>query len=38
MSDITTAQLWIGLGWVTLLFGGGGLLLAWLNHRGHKHK
>lgn len=36
VSAITTTSLWIGLGWVTLVFGVGGLVLAWMNHRGHK--
>ena len=34
VSAITTTQLWIGLGWVTLI-GVGGLALALVNHRGH---
>ena len=38
MSAITTTQLWIAWGLVVLVFGGGGLALAWVNHRGHKHK
>lgn len=34
--NIPIEQLYIGLGWFALI-GVGGLLLAWMNHRGHKH-
>ncbi len=35
--NIPMENLYIGLGWVVLI-GIGGLILAWLNHRGHKDK
>jgi hypothetical protein len=35
--NIPMEQLYIGLGWVALI-GVAGLVLALMNHRGHKHK